>query len=44
VALEIGLGQDVAVSGLLAGQGFKEIAVLPDLSGIGRVVSGRKSG
>lgn len=43
VALEIGLGQDVAVSRLLAQQGFGEIAVLPDLSGIGRVVSGRKS-
>lgn len=43
VALEIGLGQDVAVGHLLARQGFQEIAVLPDLSGIGRVVSGRKS-
>lgn len=43
VALEIGLGQDVAVGHLLAEQGFQEIAVLPDLSGIGRVVSGRKS-
>lgn len=43
VALEIGLGQDVAVSRLLAEQGIQEIAVLPDLSGIGRVVSGRKS-
>lgn len=42
VALEIGLGQDVAVSGLLARAGFAEIAVLPDLSGIGRVVTGRK--
>jgi len=43
VAVEVGLGQDVAVSRLLAEQGFQEIAVLPDLSGIGRVVSGRKS-
>ncbi len=42
-ALEIGMGQDVAVSHLLAGAGFGEIAVLPDLSGIGRVVTGRKS-
>jgi len=43
-ALEVGLGQDVAVGQLLAGQGFQEIAVLPDLSGIGRVVCGRKTG
>jgi len=43
VALEIGLGQDVAVSRLLAQQGLEEIAVLPDLSGIGRVVRGRKA-
>lgn len=43
VALEIGLGQDVAVGRLLAEQGIQEIAVLPDLAGIGRVVSGRKS-
>ncbi|WP_300298897.1 peptide chain release factor N(5)-glutamine methyltransferase [Ferrovibrio sp.] len=43
VALEIGLGQDVAVSALLAGAGFAGIAVLPDLAGIGRVVTGRKS-
>jgi release factor glutamine methyltransferase len=42
-ALEIGMGQDVAVGHLLAGSGFGEIAVLPDLSGIGRVVTGRKS-
>lgn len=42
-ALEVGMGQDVAVSHLLAGAGFGEIAVLPDLSGIGRVVTGRKS-
>lgn len=42
-ALEIGMGQDVAVRHLLAGAGFGEIAVLPDLSGIGRVVTGRKS-
>lgn len=42
-ALEIGLGQDAAVSALLAGAGFAGIAVLPDLAGIGRVVTGRKS-
>jgi len=42
-ALEVGMGQDVAVSHLLAGAGFGEIAVLPDLGGIGRVVTGRKS-
>jgi release factor glutamine methyltransferase len=42
-ALEIGMGQDVAVSRLLAEAGFAGIAVLPDLSGIGRVVTGRKS-
>lgn len=42
VALEIGMGQDAAVSSLLGQAGFAEIAVLPDLSGIGRVVTGRK--
>lgn len=42
-ALEVGMGQDVAVSRLLTAAGFGEIAVLPDLSGIGRVVTGRKS-
>lgn len=42
-ALEIGLGQDAAVSVLLAGAGFARIAVLPDLAGIGRVVTGQKS-
>jgi release factor glutamine methyltransferase len=42
-ALEVGVGQDVAVAGLLAGAGFEGIAVLPDLGGIGRVVTGRKS-
>lgn len=42
-ALEVGLGQDAAVSALLAGAGFAGIAVLPDLAGIGRVVTGRKS-
>ncbi|MCW0233482.1 MAG: peptide chain release factor N(5)-glutamine methyltransferase [Ferrovibrio sp.] len=43
VALEVGMGQDVAVSRLLATAGFGPIAVLPDLGGIGRVVTGRKS-
>ncbi len=42
-ALEVGMGQDVAVGLLLAEAGFAGIAVLPDLSGIGRVVTGRKS-
>jgi release factor glutamine methyltransferase len=42
-ALEVGMGQDVAVGRLLAGASFGEIAVLPDLGGIGRVVTGRKS-
>lgn len=42
-ALEVGVGQDVAVARLLAEAGFGEIAVLPDLGGIGRVVTGRKS-
>lgn len=42
-ALEVGMGQDVAVSRLLGESGFGEIAVMPDLSGIGRVVTGRKS-
>ena len=42
-ALEVGVGQDVAVGRLLAGAGFGEIAVLPDLGGINRVVTGRKS-
>jgi release factor glutamine methyltransferase len=43
VAVEIGMGQDAAVSALLAGAGFADIVVLPDLAGIGRVVTGRKS-
>jgi release factor glutamine methyltransferase len=42
-ALEVGVGQDVAVGRLLADAGFGGIAVLPDLGGIGRVVTGRKS-
>ena len=40
-ALEVCVGQDVAVCRLLAGAGFGEIAVLPDLGGINRVVTGR---
>jgi release factor glutamine methyltransferase len=43
VALEIGVGQDVAVGNLLVGAGFGSIAVLPDLTGRARVVTGRKS-
>jgi release factor glutamine methyltransferase len=42
-ALEVGMGQDVAVGQLMATAGFASIAVLPDLGGIGRVVTGRKS-
>jgi len=42
-ALEVGVGQDVAVGRLLGEAGFGEIAVLPDLGGINRVVTGRKS-
>jgi release factor glutamine methyltransferase len=41
-ALEVGMGQDAAVAGLLAAAGFAGIAVLPDLGGIGRVVTGWK--
>lgn len=43
VALEVGVGQDVAVSRLLGDAGFGQIAVLPDLGGIGRVITSRKS-
>lgn len=42
-ALEVGMGQDVAVGRLLGHAGFGPITVLPDLGGIGRVVTGRKS-
>lgn len=42
-ALEVGMGQDVAVGRLLGAAGFGPTAVLPDLGGIGRVVTGRKS-
>lgn len=42
VALEVGQGQDVAVSGLLQAAGLVEIAVKPDLAGIGRTVTARK--
>lgn len=42
-ALEVGMGQDVAVAGLLAAGGFAGIGVLADLGGVGRVVTGRKN-
>jgi release factor glutamine methyltransferase len=41
VALEIGAGQGDSVSRLLSAAGFTEVAVHPDLSGIGRVVEAR---
>lgn len=41
-ALELGQGQDVAVAALLEASGFTEIAVKPDLAGIGRVVIARR--
>jgi len=40
--LEIGHMQDAAVSGLLAGAGFREIAFAPDLQSIPRVASARR--
>lgn len=39
--LEIGPTQGAAVAGLLAAQGFEAVAVLPDLDGRDRVVTGR---
>lgn len=43
VALEVGQGQDAAVSGLLAAAGFTGLSVRADLGGIRRVVVGRKA-
>ncbi|MFC3676392.1 peptide chain release factor N(5)-glutamine methyltransferase [Ferrovibrio xuzhouensis] len=43
VALEVGQGQDAAVSGLLAAAGFSGLSALADLGGIRRVVVGRKA-
>jgi release factor glutamine methyltransferase len=42
LALEIGAGQAEATAALLAGAGFVEVSTRLDLSGIARVVSGRK--
>jgi len=42
VALEIGFGQQAAVSVLLAKAGFKDAEFTPDLQGIPRVVSARR--
>ena len=39
--LEVGRGQDGDVAGLMAAAGLAEVAVRPDLAGIGRVVMGR---
>ena len=39
--LEVGRGQDGNVAGLMAAAGLADIAVRPDLAGIGRVVMGR---
>jgi release factor glutamine methyltransferase len=41
-AFEVGEGQAGAVAGLLREAGFGEIAVVPDLAGIDRVVVGRR--
>ena len=40
--LEHGMGQDVAVRGLLEAAGLEEVATWPDLAGIGRVSGGRR--
>ncbi|MDJ1157447.1 peptide chain release factor N(5)-glutamine methyltransferase [Chelatococcus sp. SYSU_G07232] len=42
-ALEVGLGQDLAVAALLAGAGLGEGAAIADLSGVPRVVVGQKA-
>src|SRR3546814_9155662 len=42
-ALEVGQGQDAAVSGLLAAAGFTGLSTRADLGGIRRVVVGRKA-
>lgn len=43
VALEVGQGQDAAVTALLAAAGFSGLSVRADLGGIRRVVVGRKA-
>jgi len=42
VALEIGAGQAGAVAGLMREAGFPEVATVPDLAGIERVLVGRR--
>jgi release factor glutamine methyltransferase len=42
VALEIGAGQAEAVAALMREAGFPEVAVVPDLAGIERVLVGRR--
>ena len=42
VALEIGAGQAAAVAGLMREAGFPEVATVPDLAGIERVLVGRR--
>jgi release factor glutamine methyltransferase len=39
--VEVGAGQAEAVKGLAAEAGFADLAILPDLAGIARVVGGR---
>jgi len=40
--VEVGAGQDQAVSETLENAGFQDVQVVNDLAGIGRVVKGRK--
>ena len=42
--LEVGLGQAETVAGIAQAAGYGEVAILNDLSGIGRVVQGRWNG
>lgn len=44
IILEVGAGQAAAVTALLVGQGFVDVAVRPDLTGTERVVLGRFPG
>ena len=43
VALELGAGQAPAVAELLRHSGFEDVACIPDLAGIDRVVRGRRA-
>jgi release factor glutamine methyltransferase len=40
--VEVGAGQAGVVAGMFEGAGFKEVAIVNDFSGIGRVVRGKK--